>query len=91
MEGLNLRDVGNDEVMNMPHSDSGKEPGQNGKTNGDNNDSKRYGKSEKYSEEKEVDETQELTQGNIAKLSEGIKNDESDAIQEKTNTGISGK
>ena len=69
--------------MNMPHIDSGKEPGRNGKTNGDTNDSKRYGKSEKYSEEKEVDETQELTQGNIAKLSEGPCTTRNDDKKEK--------
>ena len=80
MEGLNLKDGGNDEGMNIPHIDLGKEPGQNGKANGDTNDSKIYGKSEeKNSEEKEIDEPQELTQENISKLSEGTKNDECDA------------
>ena len=80
MEGLNLKDVGNGEVMNMSHIDLRKEPGQNGETNDDENDSKGYGKSEKESEEKEVDETHRQKQGNIAKLSAGIKDDECAAI-----------
>ena len=80
MEGLDLKDSGNNDIMNMTNIDLGKGPGRTDKTNGDKNDIKTYGKSEKGSEEKSVDETQEQTQENIAKMSEGSKNDECDAI-----------
>ena len=80
MEGLNIKDSGNNDIMNMTNIDLEKGPGKNDKTNGDTNEIKTYGKSEKGSEEKSVDETQEQTQENIAKMSEGSKNDECDAI-----------
>ena len=73
MEGLDLKELGNDDIIFMPNIHFGKGCGRNDNKN-DKEDSKRYGKSEKDPEEKEVEETQKLTQVNIAKLSEGIKN-----------------